>query len=526
VSKSRTSSASGASSRRTIWIGIGVILAVLGALMSVYTISHHLHVRAEGATDFFCNINETFSCDDVVNTRYSEVAGIPLGVWGLGYFLAVLLLLCLALWKRERIKTWLQTYTAMAAIALGVAILAVYTMWSSIGAFCPSCLQIHIAVFLQAVAVLIFWKQIPLPYSIKALVQGGVLSTLVVALTLAGFKLVESGITPAPKAAKLTPPPLEAIPLGVRIPSLDFSLKTHELSIHRFADSGLGEDYRKGRDDAEAVIVVFSDFQCPGCEGGARFLSSLVERYGDEILLVFKNYPLDRHCNSGITRQFHEHACEAAVMARCAGGQGRFWEFHDLAFAGRRQMNSDKIKQWAAGAGLSNSQIDACLAAKDELLQKIKQDISEAEKVEIEGTPTIFLNGRKLLSYDYPTFTRELERTLSPPDSILVVRDPLREIRDFIGSEKGILVDVREREEWSTGHLEGAISFPLSRLKDVRRGQRFPALPADRVLYTYCETGARSRFAAQVLGELKYRVRPLPISLKKLTEGGFELPSR
>jgi protein-disulfide isomerase/uncharacterized membrane protein/rhodanese-related sulfurtransferase len=521
VSRFNNPSAPETSTRTTIWIAIGIILAILGGLMSIYTINHHLHVKAEGKTDFACNINEVFNCDDVVNTRYSEVAGIPLGVWGLGYFLATLFLLCLALWRRKSIKTWLQTYAAMTAMALGVTILAVYTMWSSVGAFCPSCLEVHGAVFLQAVAVLIFWKQIPLPYSIKALFHGGALSAVVVALTVAGFKQVEPRITPAPKTAESKPRPL-----GARIPNLDFSLKTHELAIHRSADSGLGEDYRKGRDDAEVVIVEFSDFECPGCAGGAEFLGSLVEKYEDEILLVFKNYPLDRHCNPGITRRFHEHACEVAVMARCAGTQGKFWEFHDLAFAQQRQLSSDKIRGWAAEAGLSNSQIDACLAEEDEFLRKIGKDISEGEKVGTEGTPTIFLNGRKLLSYDYQAFARDVERILSPPDSSLAVRDPLREIKDFIASEKAILVDVREEAEWNNGHLEGAMSFPMSRLQDAKPGQKFAALPSDKVLYTYCGTGDRARLAARVLEALKYEARPLPISLKELTDGGFELARR
>jgi len=521
VSRTKNSSAPGTPTRTTIWIAIGITLAVLGGLMSIYAINHHLQVRAEGKTDFACNINEVFNCDDVVNTRYSEVAGIPLGVWGLGYFLAVLFLLCLALWRKKSTKTWLQTYAAMAAIALGVAILAVYTMWSSIGAFCPSCLETHGAVLLQAVATLIFWKQIPLPFSAKALFHGGALSAVVVALTVAGFKQLEPRIIPAPKAAESRPRPLKA-----RIPSVDFSLKTHELAIHRSADSGLGEDYRKGRDDAEVVIVEFSDFECPGCAGGAEFLGSLVEKYKDEILLVFKNYPLDRHCNPGVTRRFHEHACEIAVMARCAGAQGKFWEFHDLTFAQRRQMSSDKIRGWAAEVGLSNSQIDACLAQEDEFLRKIGEDISEGEKVGVEGTPTIFLNGQKLVSYDYQAFARDLESILSAPDGSPVARDPLREIKDFIASEKAILVDVRETAEWDSGHLEGAMSFPMSRLQNAKRGQRFAELPSDNVLYTYCGTGDRARLAARVLKALKYKARPLPISLEELTDGGFELAGR
>jgi rhodanese-related sulfurtransferase/predicted DsbA family dithiol-disulfide isomerase len=304
---------------------------------------------------------------------------------------------------------------------------------------------------------------------------------------------------------------------------VDFSLKIHEFAIRRSANSGLGEDYRKGREDAEVVIVEFSDFQCPGCAGGAEFLGSLVEKYEDEILLVFKNYPLDRHCNPAIKRRFHEHACDIAVMARCAGAQGKFWEFHDLAFAQQRPMSGDKIRSWAAEVGLSNSQIDACLAREDEFLRKIGEDIFEGEKLGVQGTPTIFLNGRKLLSYDYQALTRDVERILSSLDSGPVVRDPLREIKDFIASEKAILVDVRETDEWNSGHLEGAMSFPMSRLQDAKRGQKFAALPSNKVLYTYCGTGDRAKLAARVLKALKYEVRPLPISLKELADGGFEL---
>ena len=84
-------------SKKNIWLIIALVLAVLGVAVSIYQTDHHLVVEAAGESDFVCNINQTFSCDEVVKSPYSEFLTIPLGVWGLAYFLALALLLCVAL---------------------------------------------------------------------------------------------------------------------------------------------------------------------------------------------------------------------------------------------------------------------------------------------------------------------------------------------------------------------------------------------------------------------------------------------
>ena len=76
------------SDRRNKWIIIAILLAVIGLGTSVYSTMHHIEVKASGQTDAACNINDTFSCDAVALSKYSELFGIPLGVFGFGYFLA------------------------------------------------------------------------------------------------------------------------------------------------------------------------------------------------------------------------------------------------------------------------------------------------------------------------------------------------------------------------------------------------------------------------------------------------------
>lgn len=82
----------------------------------------------------------------------------------------------------------------------------------------------------------------------------------------------------------------------------------------------------KGNKDAKVVLAEFSDYQCPFC---GRYVTQtapeILKNYGDKILYVFNDYPLP----------FHQSAQKMAEAARCAGEQGKYWEMHDLIYAGQ-----------------------------------------------------------------------------------------------------------------------------------------------------------------------------------------------
>ena len=67
-----------------------IVFGLLGVIVSAYTTYHHLQVKVLGVTDAFCNISDTISCDRIAQSVYSEFMGIPVGAWGLGYFVACL----------------------------------------------------------------------------------------------------------------------------------------------------------------------------------------------------------------------------------------------------------------------------------------------------------------------------------------------------------------------------------------------------------------------------------------------------
>jgi protein-disulfide isomerase len=117
---------------------------------------------------------------------------------------------------------------------------------------------------------------------------------------------------------------------------------------------------------------------------------------GSKILFVFRNFPLDKSCNGGIKGDMHKFACQAAVIGRCAGQFGKFWQFHDKIFAEQDKISSENIKAWGREAGLTPEQMDQCMASND-IMAKIKDDIAQGDSAGVSGTPAIFINGKKYM---------------------------------------------------------------------------------------------------------------------------------
>ena len=101
--------------------------------------------------------------------------------------------------------------------------------------------------------------------------------------------------------------------------------------------------------------------------------------------------------------------------------------------------------------------------------------------------------------------------------------DPLPTVQENVATHKAVLVDVREPGEWKEGHVEGAISLPLSSLnKEVDTSALEHQLPKDKIVYTHCVMGVRARKAAKILEKLGYNVRPLNAGYEDLVKAGFQ----
>jgi protein-disulfide isomerase len=139
-----------------------------------------------------------------------------------------------------------------------------------------------------------------------------------------------------------------------------------------------------GPKDARVTLVEFSDFQCPYCAQAVVQLNAVLKAYPNQLKLVFKQYPLDKHSQAAL----------AAAAALAAHRQGKFWPLHDAMFAGRAHLSRATILAMAGAIGLDTRrfQQDWDSAA---VKQALAEDQAEGDKVGVEATPTVFIDGQK-----------------------------------------------------------------------------------------------------------------------------------
>ena len=141
----------------------------------------------------------------------------------------------------------------------------------------------------------------------------------------------------------------------------------------------------KGPAAAPVTIFEWSDYECPFCQRAQDVLQRLRGEFPDTVRFVFKDFPLRSHPN----------ALPAALAARCAGAQGRYWEYHDLLFVGQPDLARDHLLGYARRLGLDASAFTECLDSgryRDAVLAEQR----EGREAGVRATPTFFINQRKI----------------------------------------------------------------------------------------------------------------------------------
>jgi protein-disulfide isomerase len=142
----------------------------------------------------------------------------------------------------------------------------------------------------------------------------------------------------------------------------------------------------KGTERAPVTIVKFEDFQCPYCKTVQTTYQELLKRYNGKVRLVHKDLPLDA---------IHPQARQAAEAARCAGEQGKFWEYHDRLYANSPKAGVDELKSYGKDVGLNMISFDQCVTSGKNRAA-VQKDLNEGAQLGLTGTPTFFINGREL----------------------------------------------------------------------------------------------------------------------------------
>ena len=139
----------------------------------------------------------------------------------------------------------------------------------------------------------------------------------------------------------------------------------------------------KGGANAPVTVVEFSDFQCPYCSSVTPTLKKISEKYGDNVRIAFRHFPL----------AFHDKAQKAAEASLCAKEQGKFWQMHDAMFSDQNKLQVADLKTTAAGLEVDTEQFNECLDS-GKYADAVKKDAEAGKAVGVSGTPAFFINGR------------------------------------------------------------------------------------------------------------------------------------
>ena len=159
-----------------------------------------------------------------------------------------------------------------------------------------------------------------------------------------------------------------------------------------------------GKKDAPVTIVEFSDFQCPFCGRFYPVVKDVLAAYPDQVRLIIKNYPLP----------FHPNARPAAKLAMAANEQGKFQGMMEALLTNGGDVTEPKIKEYAKNLGLDYNKLMADYKNKDAQWEKqIQDDMQLGAAVDVRGTPTFYLNGRKTNARDINSFKAQIDAILS-----------------------------------------------------------------------------------------------------------------
>jgi protein-disulfide isomerase len=158
----------------------------------------------------------------------------------------------------------------------------------------------------------------------------------------------------------------------------------------------------RGPKTAPVRIVEFSDFQCPYCADLQKTLDQVLKAFPKDVQVVYKQYPLN----------IHQYARQAAAASLFAQGQGKFWELHDKMFQGFTQISDENLRKWVGEVGLSLADYDKAIQT-GRFEPMIQKDMADGAAAKVLGTPTLFVNGKRIHDRSFEGFKKSIQEELA-----------------------------------------------------------------------------------------------------------------
>ncbi len=411
--------------RYQILVLLVLFLALVGFALSVIALAQHVLLTNNLATGpSFCNISAAINCDVVNASEWSSIFGVPIASYGMFFYLVLvggaLATFVMPLFRPQRFLP----LVLLLSVAANLGSVYLFGLsWFIIKALCLLCIGLYAV---NLLILLVVWR---------GTFAGGFRSALGEALScvisfskvflrgeVAGqrwaARLVVLGLLLLAYWNVVAPQQLLAYYVAARGPEQQETVegavaqweKAPESLLSLRLNEGPSGDYWKGDLNAPIRIVEFADYGCGACRVMSGVLRELLQRYSGSYLYVFRDYPLDNGCNPSIPQPFHRFSCLATHIARCAGEQGRFWQASDFLFEADELESEGPVEQVKPALlsritqrlGLDGDALNECVDS-DRYRAAIQRDVKDGDALQLEGTPSFWVNERKV-----PLFSPEV----------------------------------------------------------------------------------------------------------------------
>lgn len=368
---------------------ISSLLITIG--LFVYLSFHHYALKLGLGGTSLCEISSKINCDAAATSSFAEVAGIPIAIMGGVFNLILLLFVLFYEW------TWVEATAYLKTTVRGMLLVSVLVSLISGGfslfilkVICPFCVATYVFSFINLV---LGWSLIqPTSQDFQFTKYfADYKSHIIAMLCIPLFSWAIAGMIQSSYGLDL---------LKQQIPEM---LSIWERGSEYSFDTNTG--LSNGTNNPRLTIVEFADFKCPHCRVAAKTLETFLKGRSD-VLFVFKPFPLDGNCNPGVTQKGDNSRCQLAAITLCADKLAQNgWLLHHWIFDKQETLfhitdAKTLLPKIQDEFKLDQQKMSDCIDSS-EIYENIKRSAQEGVNAQVEGTPTVYINGKKLPGAQY-----------------------------------------------------------------------------------------------------------------------------
>lgn len=374
--------------KKIYFLALFIILSIL--LQSYLTNTHfQLHYGDNGGSSI-CNVGEKFNCEAVTASKYSKFLNIPMAVWGLGLNITLFLLLIGLLLSDNNKNKWQAALVVFLSISAAGSLIMGFISLTLMSVYCLFCIILYILSFAQVYTAykLDYFKNFKLNLG-----------------ELLDFKNLSYGVVIIvilfPTMSLFLNAKMKRNFGGDRFEKqIQFLLNDWKADTNTilFANTPATLVLPAKNPDSKFEIVEFADFLCGHCQKASKVFKTFLATHSAS--LRFYAFPLDQTCRSENSTQTGP-SCYLAKSTYCAEKQGKGWKLHDWIFDHQKELMTSldniklQIKSQISDLSLAESEWTSCVESEDTHKAIVQQSLF-AENLNITGTPTVFVNGKKL----------------------------------------------------------------------------------------------------------------------------------